>query len=95
MPLWSSVFYLHTPLAGHPVPNSRIHTYNEYMMNHPQQLLAVFLSDIWKIQIYYTINYFSNMHSSQSIWQIKFVTSCQLDYHKELGWFSMLPMPVT
>jgi hypothetical protein len=50
MPLWSWVFYLHTPLAGHPVPNSWIHKNNEYMMNHPRQLLVVFPSHIWKIK---------------------------------------------
>ena len=54
MPLWSSVCYLHTPLSAHPVPNPRNHTNNEYMMHHPQQLLAVFLSDIWKIKRFIT-----------------------------------------
>ena len=68
-----SVIYLQTPLAGHPKPNPRIHTKNEYMMNHPQQLLALFLFHVWKIKkICYTVNYKGLIQHSYMIWQMSF-----------------------
>lgn len=48
MLLQISAICLQTPSAGHQVPILRIRTDDVYSTNHPQQLLVVFQSPVYK-----------------------------------------------